>query len=121
MQSELTLGDLTVAVVRKDIKNVHLSVHPPTGRVTIAAPLRMEMDVLRVFAISKLPWIRRQQQKLLGQEREAPREYLDRGSHFGGGRRYLLQVIVPGGRTQSPQADPSPASRLGSGTDGTAP
>lgn len=97
MQSELTLGDLTVAVVRKDIKNVHLSVHPPTGRVTIAAPLRMEMDVLRVFAISKLPWIRRQQQKLLEQERETPREYLDRESHFVWGQRYLLQVIDAGG------------------------
>ena len=93
MRAQVHLGDLAVDVVRKDIKNVHLSVHPPTGRVTIAAPARLSLDTIRVFAISKLGWIRQQQQKLLEQEREAPREYLNRESHYVWGQRYLLQVI----------------------------
>ncbi|RYD31665.1 MAG: DUF45 domain-containing protein, partial [Verrucomicrobiaceae bacterium] len=93
MPERIQLGAMEVDVVRKDIKNVHLSVHPPTGRVTIAAPSRLSLDTIRVFAISKLAWIRRQQQKLLDQERETPREYLDRESHYVWGERYLLQII----------------------------
>ena len=93
MPTQVHLGDMAVDVVRKDIKNVHLSVHPPTGRVSIAAPTRMSLDTIRVFAISKLAWIRQQQQKLLEQQRETPREYLNRESHYVWGRRYLLKVI----------------------------
>ena len=93
MVSELQLGDLAIEVVHKDIKNVHLSVHPPSGRVTISAPSRLSLDTIRVFAISKLGWIRQQQKKLLEQEREMPREYLDRESHYVWGQRYLLKVI----------------------------
>lgn len=93
MKEQVHLGDLSVDVVRKDIKNVHLSVHPPTGRVTLAAPSRMSPETLRVFAISKLPWIRQQQQKLREQERECPREYLDRESHYLWGKRYLLRLV----------------------------
>src|SRR5262245_38526969 len=65
----LQLGKIGVDVVRKNIKNVHLSVHPPTGRVRIAAPERMSLDTVRVFAIAKLPWIKSQQKKLSEQER----------------------------------------------------
>lgn len=93
MAKQIQLGDMLVDVVLKDIKNVHLSVHPPTGRVTISAPSRMSLDTIRVFAISKLPWIRQQQRKLQEQEREPPREYLDRESHYIWGKRYLLKVI----------------------------
>ncbi len=93
MLAQIQLGDMAVDVVRKDIKNVHLSVHPPTGRVTIAAPTRMTLDTIRVFAISKLAWIRQQQRKLQAQERETPREFLPRESHYVWGRRYLLTVI----------------------------
>ena len=93
MLAQIHVGDMAVDVVRKDIKNVHLSVHPPTGRVTIAAPSRMTLDTIRVFAISKLAWIRQQQRKLQAQERETPREFLPRESHYVWGRRYLLTVI----------------------------
>lgn len=91
---QLTIGDVNVEVIHKNIKNVHLSVYPPAGRVRIAAPLRMDLDTIRVFAISKLSWIRKQQHKLLKQEREAPREYLTRESHYFFGKRYLLKVIT---------------------------
>ena len=93
MVTQIELGDITVDVVLKDIKNVHLSVYPPTGRVRISAPSRMSLDTIRIFAISKLAWIKQQQKKLHEQERETPREYLDRESHYVWGDRYLLRVI----------------------------
>jgi hypothetical protein len=93
MPTTIELGGITLDVVRKDIKNVYLSVYPPTGEVRISAPLRMSVDTIRLFAISKLGWIRQQQQKLREQERESQREYLDRESHYVWGRRYLLKVI----------------------------
>ena len=92
MATQVQLGDIAVDVVFKDIKNVHLSVYPPTGRVRIAAPRRMRLDTVRVFAVSKLAWIKKQQRKLLEQERETEREYVDRESHFVWGRRFLLTV-----------------------------
>src|SRR5216683_1230608 len=90
--SQINLGDIAVDVVLKDIKNVHLSVYPPTGRVRISAPKRVSVDTLRVFAISKLDWIKQQQTKLREQERETPRDYVERESHYVWGTRYLLTV-----------------------------
>lgn len=92
MMAHVHLGNITADVVLKDIKNVHLSVYPPNGRVRIAAPARMSLDTIRVFAISKLGWIKQQQKKLREQERETPREYLNRESHYLWGKRYLLTV-----------------------------
>jgi predicted metal-dependent hydrolase len=93
MATKIDLGGISVEVLKKDIKNVHLSVYPPTGKVRISAPLRMNSDTIRVFAISKLGWIRQQQKKVQEQKREPPREYLDRESHYVWGKRYLLKVI----------------------------
>jgi len=92
MTSQIKLGDITVDVVRKDIKNIHLSVNPPAGKVRISAPSRMDLDTIRVFAVSKLGWIKQQQRKLQEQERETVRDYLDRESHFVWGKRYLLNI-----------------------------
>ncbi|WP_408380281.1 M48 family metallopeptidase [Paraburkholderia megapolitana] len=97
MCSSIDLGDLHVDVVRKDIKHVHLSVYPPDGHVRISAPLHMAQDVIRVYAITRLDWIRRQQRKLLAQERETTREYLDRESHHVWGKRYLLRIVEADG------------------------
>ncbi len=107
MSGQIDLGDIAVEVVFKDIKNIHLSVYPPDGRVRMAAPARMDLDTLRVFAVSKLPWIRQQQRKLLGQARETQREFLDRESHYLWGRRYLLRVV---------EEDAAPALLLTPGT-----
>lgn len=90
--TNITLGTLDIEVDRKDIKNIHLSVYPPDGRVHIAAPERMELDTIRVFALGKLPWIRAQQEKFRQQVRETPREYLARESHYFLGQRYLLAI-----------------------------
>lgn len=93
MISQIQLGDVMVDVVQKDIKNLHLSVHPPTGRVTISAPLRMKSETIRVFAITKLGWIKQQQKKQREQVRESPRDYVERESHYLWGRRYLMSLI----------------------------
>ena len=93
MITRIDLGGIILDVVKKDIKNIHLSVYPPAGKVRISAPLRMKTDTIRVYAISKLSWIKQQQKKLRAQERETPREYLDRESHYVWGKRYLLKMI----------------------------
>jgi len=66
----IEVGNITIEVVLKDIKNVHLSVYPPAGRVRISAPQRMELDTIRIYAISKLRWIKKQQTKIINQDRE---------------------------------------------------
>ena len=91
--NQLTLGEITVDVIQKDIKNVHLSVYPPTGRVRIAAPLRMDVDTIRIYAISKLGWIKKQQTKFREQVRETPREFLNKEGHYFLGKRYLMKVV----------------------------
>jgi predicted metal-dependent hydrolase len=93
MSERIQLGEIELDVVKKDIKNIHLSVYPPNGAVRIAAPLRMNLDTIRIFAISKLGWIKQQRRKLQAQERETPREYLERESHYVWGQRYLLKVV----------------------------
>lgn len=92
-QNIIELGDICLEVSQKDIKNVHLSVHPPKGRVTVAAPLSMDLETIRLFTISKLNWIRKQQTKLINQKRESIREYVTRESHYFLGKRYLLKVV----------------------------
>lgn len=92
MATRIELGDVVMDVVRKDIRNVHLSVYPPSGRVRVAAPMRMSLDTVRLFAIARLGWIRQQQKKLRAQKRESAREYLDRESHNVWGRRVLIKL-----------------------------
>jgi predicted metal-dependent hydrolase len=107
--TSLRLGDIAVDVVLKDIKNVHLSVYPPTGRVRISAPKRMSVDTIRVYAASRLDWIKRQQTKLREQERESRREYVDRESHYVWGRRHLLKVVE---EDAAPQVELRPGTML---------
>jgi len=92
MNEIIELGDISISVTRKDIKNVHLSVHPPEGRVTLVAPRSTRIEVARAYAISRLGWIREQQSKLEAQAREAPRQFVERESHYVWGRRYLMVV-----------------------------
>ena len=88
----IQLGEIAISVTRKDIKYVHLSVHPPRGRVSLVAPTGTRLEVARAYAISKLGWIRDQQAKLRSQARETPRRFVTRESHYLWGRRYLLSV-----------------------------
>lgn len=89
---QIEISDITIDVVRKSIKNMHLSVYPPTGRVRIAVPLTIDDEAVKLFAISKLAWIKRNQRKFETQERQTPRAYLERESYYFEGRRYLLKI-----------------------------
>lgn len=89
----IRLNDIDVEVIHKNIKNVHLSVYPPKGRVKVSAPESMAIEIIRVYVISKLGWIKKQQEKICAQAREAPRECIDRESHYFSGKRYLLRVV----------------------------
>jgi len=93
MISELKLAEFTIEVTEKDIKNVHLSVNPPDGKVKISAPAGTSLESVRIFALSKLSWIRQEHKKISEQLRETPREFVDRESHYVWGERYLLKVI----------------------------
>lgn len=92
MRDVLDLGELHAEVTRKAIRHVHLSVLPPAGKVRVAAPQSMPLETIRLFVISKLGWIRSQQRKLQSQERETPREFLNKESHYLWGKRYLLEI-----------------------------
>jgi len=102
MTNFITLGSIKVEVERKDIKNLHLTVHPPNGRVHISAPYHMSLDIIRIFSISKLNWIKQQQKKFRDQERDTPREFIDRESHYVWGKRYLLSIME---RDEPPSVD----------------
>lgn len=93
MTETIRLGEVVIAVTRKAVRNVHLSVHPPAGNVTLVAPTGTRLEVVRAFAISKLGWIRDQRAKLRAQARETPRHFVERESHYLWGRRYLLSVV----------------------------
>lgn len=98
MTDVIELGDITISVAFKAIKNVHLTVHPPDGQVSLVAPLGTRPEVARAYAITRLGWIRQQQASLGAQARETPRQYVERESHYLWGRRHLLQVVEGEGK-----------------------
>lgn len=99
MSNTIRLGEISIAVTRKAVKHVHLSVHPPNGRVTLVAPSGTRLEVARAYASSRLGWIRDQQARMRGQARETPRRFVTRESHYVWGKRYLLYVVE---RAQKP-------------------
>ncbi len=94
---QINVNGLVVDVVRKNIKNLHLAVYPPSGRVRVAAPLRVDDEAVRLFTITRLAWIKRQQAKFEEQERQSEREFVSGESHYYQGSRYLLNVVYQDG------------------------
>jgi predicted metal-dependent hydrolase len=95
--SEIRVSGIRVQIVRKDIKNLHLGVYPPNGRVRVAAPLRVSNDAVRLAVIGKLGWIKRQQAKFNGQACQSDREMVSGESRYFLGRRYRLRVVLQDG------------------------
>ena len=89
----ITVSDLDVEVVRKEIKNLHLGVYPPAGRVRIAVPDHVNDEAVRLAIVDKLPWIHRQRRAFAEQARQSDREMVNGESHFVFGHRYRLRVI----------------------------
>lgn len=98
--AEIRVSGLTVQIVRKDIRNLHLGVYPPHGRVRVAAPLRVSNDAVRLAVIGKLGWIRKQRSRFAAQPRQTAREMISGESHYYLGRRYRLRVIERDGPSQ---------------------
>jgi len=90
---QIIVGELVIEVVRKDIKNLHLAVYPPDGRVRIATPLKLDDEAVRLFAISRIAWIKKHQAQFDAQPRQSKREFVSGESHYFQGHRYLLNVI----------------------------
>ena len=97
---EIVVGGVPVEVVRKRIKNLHLGVYPPEGRVRVAAPLVLSEDAVRLAVVARLAWIKQQRAKFVAQERQSEREYVSGECHFYKGRRYRLNLIERRGRTK---------------------
>ena len=94
----LTVAGIDVDVVYKDIKNLHIGVYPPVGRVRVAAPLRLDDDQVRLALVQRLPWIKRQRDRLQAAERQSQREMVTGESHYVWGSRYRLKVVERAGR-----------------------
>lgn len=95
--SRIRVGGLDVQIVRKDIRNLHLGVYPPDGRVRVAAPAHVENEAVRLAVISRLGWIRRQRARFAAQPRQSRREMAAGESHYVWGRRYRLRVVPDAG------------------------
>lgn len=89
----LQVGNIEALVVRKPIKNLHLSVLPPIGKVRVSAPIAMRDDAIRTLLATRIGWIKRQQEKFRTQERQTPRDYISGESHYYWGKRYRLDVL----------------------------
>lgn len=89
----ITVGGLDVDVVRKPIKNLHLGVYPPHGRVRVAAPLAVSDDAVLLAVVTRMGWIKRQRAKFAAQPRQSERAYVSGESHFYLGQRYRLNLI----------------------------
>ncbi|GLW68906.1 metal-dependent hydrolase [Kitasatospora phosalacinea] len=93
----LTIADVSVDVIYKNIKNLHISVYPPAGRVRVAAPERTNEDTIRLAVVQRLPWIKRQRDQLQNAVRQSRREMVSGETHYVWGRRYLLDVSLTSG------------------------
>ncbi|HKM02002.1 MAG TPA: SprT family zinc-dependent metalloprotease, partial [Sedimentibacter sp.] len=94
----ITIENIDIELIRKNIKNIHLSVHPPDGRVRLSVPKRMDDEAVRLFVISKLSWINKHKKKYSLQERQAEIEFLSGESHYFLGSRYILNIIETTGK-----------------------
>ena len=95
--SEIRVDGIAVRVLRKDIKNLHLGVYPPNGRVRVAAPLAVSDDAVRLAVVGRLGWIKKQRATFAAQSRESPREMVSGESHYLLGRRFRLRVVLAEG------------------------
>lgn len=97
-QNIIIVSDLEILIEKRDIKNLHIGVYPPFGRIRVAAPVHLDNDAIRLAVISKLSWIKKRQIAFLNQPRQSPREMVTGESNYLFGKRYLLNVIYRHGK-----------------------
>ncbi len=103
----LIVSGVVVEVTRKDIKNLHLAVYPPNGRVSVSAPEPMSLDAIRVAVVTRLAWVKRAQKQIALAPRQSPREMVDGESHYYLGQRYRMRVVERAGSAKISLADKS--------------
>jgi predicted metal-dependent hydrolase len=91
-EEQIKIANMTIDVIRKDIKNMHLAVYPPTGRIRLSVPQKADPEMLRLFAISKLGWIKKHIKSFNEQPRESKRTFQNGESHYFLGKRFLLNI-----------------------------
>ena len=99
-RTQIDVGGISIEIRRKAIKNLHVGVYPPDGKVRVAAPLHIDDEAVRLAIVSRLSWIRAQKKSFARQERQSAREMVTGESHYFAGKRYRLNVIE---RTGSPR------------------
>lgn len=102
--SKIVVGGIHVQIVRKDIKNLHLGVHPPEGHVRVAVPMHVTDERIRLAIIDKLSWIKKQQAEFLAQPRQSAREMVTGECHYFFGKSYRLEVVEQAGKHKVEQA-----------------
>jgi predicted metal-dependent hydrolase len=93
MANRIVISDINIEVQKKNIKNMHLSVLPPDGKVRISVPVNAKDETIRLFAISKIGWIKKQIDRFQNQPRQTEREFVSGESHYVWGRRYRMEII----------------------------
>ena len=86
------ISDIQIEIIKKDIKNMHLSVLPPDGKVRVSAPNNLSDESIIMFVKTKLGWIKKQQEKFELQPRQSEREYVSGETLYVWGHQYFLQV-----------------------------
>ena len=120
-RSHIDVSGIPVEIHRKGIKNLHVGVYPPHGKVRVAAPLHLDDQAVRLAIVSRLGWIRRQQKDFARQERQSAREMVTGESHYFEGHRYRLNVVQQSGNPQVRLANNGIMElRVPPGTDRTA-
>lgn len=103
----LIVSGVVVEVTRKDIKNLHLAVYPPNGRVSVSAPEPMSLEAIRVAVVTRLAWVKRAQKQIALAPRQSPREMVDGESHYYLGQRYRMRVVERAGSAEISLTDKS--------------
>lgn len=114
----LTVRGIDVDVIFKDIKNLHIGVYPPMGRVRVAAPRRLDDEDVRLAIVQRLPWIKRQRERLRAAERQSERQMVSGESIYVWGIRYRLRVVEHAGRPRFEIDGGRLVLRVPEGTDG---
>lgn len=89
---QIEISGIKIEVQKKNIKNLHLVIVPPDGKVRVSAPVHMSDDSIAMFIRTKLGWIRKQQEQFEKQPRQTEREYVSGETLYVFGQQYFLRV-----------------------------
>lgn len=89
---QIIVSGIPIELLKKNIKNMHLAVLPPDGKVRVSAPISLSDDSIKMFVRTKIGWIKKQQEKFENQPRQTERQYISGETMYVWGKQYFLQV-----------------------------